>query len=513
MSRGTETPIGPWALQSLDADGIEREVAEGRSVGLLELARDAQWSAPPDIAFSLGRAAEEEQDFEVAERLFERAAESVSGTLRSRAMAHLAHLDYYAGHFAQGLERALRVAEGASGIARLESYLAASVNAIALNRSAASLAHATRARNATQRIRDPIIRADARFRITRQLVHVLVARGQYREAWSEAEAAEQRARGSPIGRLRAVACYLSGYVSQARGDRICLAYYREAAAAWPESSRAFGRWLMYVTALAHRDLGDATLAGVLKQASGIALPWEDPLFERAAGSEPVAKDPEERPLDERPFLLAARGCVALWAGNARAARTDLTSAVIEFERAELHHYRRGASLALAAARLVGGEHRPAAEILAEETPSLVKEEIFRWPWWDRQTTAILGDHARRSSIGVAYWERHFDQRAQAPLTIDQIMRARGLTPQESEVVRTWLATPNLSRAELAGAVHSSEPSVRNHLNRARMKLGCSRERGPEVLRRRIEELIASTPVASLAHKAAGARRATRPRLG
>src|SRR5207302_1909614 len=221
------------------------------------------------LAFSLGRAAEDEQDFAEARRLFERASDLGSPGVRTRAEAHLAYLDYYAGRCEPGFARARAAARSGHGIA-------------------------------------------------------------------------------------------------ARGDPVALTFFREADRHWGGSSRSFGRWLQYVWAVTLRNLGNISGAHNLRLASGIKVPWEEPLFDLAEGSPVTPPDAVNCPTEDMPFRLAARGVVFYAQGRFDEAAHDLRLAIREFERCEFHHERRGAALGLAAVELAAGELPVAETIVRRE---------------------------------------------------------------------------------------------------------------------------------------------------
>lgn len=484
--RATKPLTGRPRLASL----IEAHVCAGRTAATLIplLPAKVEKFAPP-LAFAVGRLAEEAEEFSRARELFERAAVSADPQLRRRATAHLAHLDYYAGAFSIGLERASLAVPGATGIARVETELYASVNAIALNRSALALDCATAAANGLRRVADQAIRTDARFRVGRQLVHVLVARGDYVGAWNEAEGARRSALHVQSERHLALAQYLCGYVALARGNRGCLAHFQESARANSEDGHAFGRWLDYVWASALRDFGDSARACVFWRRSTLSVPWEDPLFILACGNEApfVALEGSS---DERPFRSAMRGVQQILANDSPSAIALLESAAEEFERCGLEHYRRGAALALAAALLRAGHHGRAVGILRVETPGLAKSQAQRWAWSHSVLTRELAAAALAVHLEPSYWRSLARPRAKGA-TVEDVMRARGLTEREISVTLAWLAQPKLGRAAFARGQRLAESSVRNHINAVRRKLGCGIARGPVTVERRLAELTRS----------------------
>lgn len=441
----------------------------------------------PEAAFALGRAFKEEDQFAPAQKLFARAMETSGSQTAARAEAHLAHLDYYGGDFMRGAERALHIARTEVGLARAEGALYASVNLIALNRSSEALSRAIEARNSAQRIPDELLRLDARFRIQRQLVHVYVARGEYRSAESAAEGASAIARRIDSPRHRGFSAYLHGYVAWARGDASALVYLREADREWGGTDRAFGRWLQYVWAMTLRDLGHARAAANLRAASGIQLGWEEPLFEISEGHEVGLPDAQRCPDDERPFRLATRGLLLLLRGQPAPAQEALADAVTEFERCELHHFRRGAALNLAAARIASGVPRSAAALLRSESVELERLAVQRWSWWHPQVAQRLAVFALENGIAANFWRRFATPKAVVP-TYEDILRAIRLTEREVEVALTWLEHSTWGRTKLAAHLRMSEASLRNHLNRLRRKLACGAQRGPRALRARLEEL-------------------------
>jgi DNA-binding CsgD family transcriptional regulator len=489
------TAAAQEASEAALAAEIERAVCSGRSA--LALLEHGASRAQPDlsgaVAFSLGRAAEEEESYAEARALFGRALRD-GGMVAARAQAHLAHLDYYGGRFEVGLDRAESVARAAHGLAACEAHLYASANAIALNRPREALTHARVARNLSQHVRERHLRIDLRFRIARQITHVLVARGQYTEAAAEAETAAAIGRILGAPRHLGYCAYLRGYVLAARGDGLAVTFFRAAARHWGGSSRAFGRWLQYFWAMTLRDLGDIAGARNLRLASGLRLPWEEPLFELADGSAATPPDPTNCPADEVPFRLAARGVVHLAAGRTGAARADLLAATREFERCELHHYRRGAAMALAAAELAAGDAHAAAQRIRLELPALMQLDVRSWPWWHRPLVRRLAEFCLQRGLGATYWRRALEFMGRGGPAFDQILRARDLTEREIEVVRAWLAEPQRSRAALAAALGMGEASVRAHLNSIRRKLDCDSRRGAAAIRTRIAALVGTSPV-------------------
>lgn len=491
----TARPSGDAADRELAA-AIEKAVCLGRSS--LALIEHGAMRTRPELAsalaFSLGRAAEEEEAFAEARELFERAALSDEGGLAARAQAHLAHLDYYGGRFEGGLARAESLIRASRGVEACEAHLYASVNAIALNRPLEAYAHARAARNLSQHVRDPSLRLDLRFRIARQVTHVLVAQGEYTAAASEAETAAAIGRAVASPRHLGFCAYLRGYVKAARGDPLATTLFREADRHWGGSSRAFGRWLQYLWAMTLRDLDDFAGARNLRLASGIRVPWEEPLFELAEGLPASAPDVTSCPADEFPFRLAALGVVFLDAGRFAEAREALATAVREFERCGLHHYRRGAAMALAAANLAAGDASSAAQMVQAELPMLVRYDVRRWPWWHQPAVLRLASFCVQRGLGTGYWPQVLQSVRRAGAALTDMLRARDLTEREIEIVRAWLAEPRKSRADLALTLGIGEASVRAHLNNIRRKLGCDARRGARAIRERIATLVGASAI-------------------
>lgn len=474
-----------------DAIAIERAVCLGNTAAVVQSYAQLVDSPglSPEVAFALGRAFKEEEQFATSEKLFSWASSTPGSQTAARAEAHLAHLDYYRGNFIRGAERALNIAKTEIGLARAEGALYASVNLIALNRSSEALVRAVEARNSAQRVRDELLRLDVAFRVQRQLVHVYVARGEYRAAQSVAEGASMIARRMDGPRHRGFSAYLHGYVAWARGDASALIHFREADREWGGADRAFGRWLQYLWAMTLRDLGHIAGARNLRAASGVKLSWEEPLFEAAEAREVALPDLQRCPRDELPFRLATRGLLLLLRGLPGPAQDSLANAAAEFERCELHHFRRGAALALAAARIADGATRSAAALLRSESVELERLGVQRWPWWHPEVTQRLATFCLRSGIAPNFWRRFTSPKAVVP-THEDILRAFELTAREVEVVGTWLQHPTWDRAKLAAHLGIAEASLRNHLNRARRKLGCATQRGARALRARLDELAA-----------------------
>ena len=469
---------------------IERAICRGESN--LVMLEQAELRAREDLdaalAFSLGRAAEDEQDFAEARRLFERASDLGSPGVRTRAEAHLAYLDYYAGRCEPGFARARAAARSGHGIAAGEAHLYASVNAIALNRALDALDEAHAARNFAVRVRDRDLRHDLRFRIARQLVHVLVQYGDYSAAAAEAETASAIARATGSARQLGLAAYLRGHVCAARGDPVALTFFREADRHWGGSSRSFGRWLQYVWAVTLRNLGNISGAHNLRLASGIKVPWEEPLFDLAEGSPVTPPAAVNCPTEDMPFRLAARGVVFYAQGRFDEAAHDLRLAIREFERCEFHHERRGAALGLAAVELAAGELPVAETIVRREVETLVRQDVRTWPWWYRPAVIRVAKFALTIGVAPGYWRQMVQSADRAEGVLGDVLRARDLTERQIEVVRSWLAEPQLSRADLGSKLGISEASVRAHLNIARRKLGCDARRGAGALRDQISAL-------------------------
>lgn len=370
-------------------------------------------------------------------------------------------------------------------LARVEGNLYRSVNAMGLNRSAEALTAAVTATRLTQRVRLAWLRTDLRFRASRQLVHVLVARASYGEALAEAERASAIARRRGSGRQVALAAYLRGLVRLSRGDRSCLVLFAEADRLWGGVHHAFGRWLRYVRAAALRDHGDPRAAAILRLTTPVRLPWEEALFELALGRAAVP-ELNDRPPDEIPFLNATAGLVLYIRGDLPGARQALASAMEEFDRCELEHYRRGVALTLAAVA-VQEDHREAARRIEAEMPALMRDRVTRWPWWHQPTANRLAAFCLAKGIAVTYWK----DLTREPRTVDQMgetMRGRDLTEREIQVVSTWAANPEWSRSDVARTLGVSEATVRNLLNRARRKLGISGLRGSAALGARLQQL-------------------------
>ena len=463
---------------------VEESVCLGKAAQLLEALADSVLAdLTPERAFAIGRAAEEEERFELAASLFQR-ARAGDDVLRARSAAHLAHLDYYAGRPSKGLRRLEEAASVADPLARAEISLYRSVNLITLNRSRDALEAAITAQNVAQRVRNSTLRRDLRFRVFRQLVHVFVARGEYVAAAAEAEGSYSIARriGSPS--FLALASYLRGFVSAARGDGAAMAHFEVADRSWGGREHAFGRWLAHVWATVLRDRGDPDGANRLRARAGIAVPWEEPLFEIAVGRRPALLDVDHCPADEQPFRLAANGLLLWVAGQPELAERALIDAADEFRRAELRHYERGVNLMLAAA-LSTLEPERAGDILRRETGDVARFDLQRWPWWHPQVVTALSVLASRLDIAPDLWRRRALAR-RGSLGVAQTLEDAGLTAREANVVAEWLGRPGMTRAVLAAHLSISEATVRNHLNSARRKLSCGSRRGVEALIERIE---------------------------
>lgn len=451
-----------------------------------------QGYASPHMALEAGCRVKEFGDFDMAERILETLRRRVTGEVADRAEAHLAHLDYYRGNFEAGRRRAERLTLS-EGVACAEAHLYLSVNLIALNRSGEALRSAVHAMSFAERIREDRTRAATIFRVARQLVHVYVARGSYAEAREAAEAAARIAQDSGQGESRGVAAYLRGLVLAATGDRLAFAQFRLATEAL-DPGAGLGRWLLHVMAGLERNLGRPGEARDLHRASGVSVPWEDPLFRLAEGRECTLPSTTGVPLDELPFRQAAGGVIMFARGDHESSVGPLAMAVEEFARRELVHERRGASLALAAALLSVGDSRRAAELLTEELPALEQHSIQRWSWWHESVPRRLMGFALNARLRPDYWRwlaQTLTSQPQSNAASGVLARA-GLTPTEASVVRGWMARPHASRRCLAQDLGMSDATLRNHINRIRDKLSCDQGRGLPAISRAITALVESS---------------------
>lgn len=330
------------------------------------------------------------------------------------------------------------------------------------------------------------LRADLRFRCARQLVHVLVACAEYVEGAAEAEAAGTAVRALGDRWHLGFAAYLRGFVRAARGHADATLDYVEAERHWAGAYPHLHGWLRVVWATLLRDLGDVAAAELMRPRDHELPSWEGPLFALACGDRPALPDVGAASDDERPFLLATRGLLRLHVGEGADAERDLTEAVLAFDRSGLHHYRRGAALTLAFAYAQQGRRDVAVRSIRQEADGIVAAGLRRWPWWERHLVhenevlfqaAGLPDSVRRD---VTTAERE-------PLSDSTLMRSRGLTEREAQVVRTWIANPHYTREQLATALGIRVSSVRTHLNSVRRKLDLP-GRGPFALRASIDAL-------------------------
>jgi DNA-binding CsgD family transcriptional regulator len=433
------------------------------------------------------RSALEQEDFASARALFMLLADLPESQESFQARAYLAYLDYYRGDFETGRIRALSVPRDAPRIARAEAALYASVNLIALNRSADAMRYAFLARNLGRRLPLKTERTDLCFRAQRQLVHVLVARGDYTSAFAEARAAHELARDGTDSRRRGLAAYLLGVVEAATGDRGALMHLREADRAWGGSSHAFGKWLKYFSAMTMRDQEEPVAADQLRLASGMALVWEEPLFELALGHHPKTLEIDGCPADETPFRLATNGILALVSNEPRRALNDLAAATDEFLRLQLVHHGRGAAMGLAAAYIVVGDMRSAMGLLAEHLGALQRMRVTRWPWWHPPIVRRILRFAQERGLHPGYCSLIATSMRHIQPDTETILRVRDLTGRETAVVLAWLSEPGATRRELAERLEISEATLRNHLNSVRRKLGCDARRGLDGIRSRLAE--------------------------
>lgn len=475
----TEASSTPALFESLLCAGRSGEV-------LRRLVAADPRHLDPVTLFAYGRAALEEEDFDRAGSYLERVADVGADQLARRARAHLAYLDYYRGDFERGEERARAARDGATGIALVEASLYLSVNTIALNASRSALESALTAERTAQRIPEPQ-RSDLRFRILRQLAHVLVARGAYVTAWAIAERAAVIARRTGSDRHLGLAAYLRGYVKSARGEADALLFFSDADRYWGGTHHAFGRWLRFVWATALRDQGDLAGARRLRAASGIRIPWEDAVFDAAENATGVATPVTPR-RDEFPFFQATAGYLHALRNEIEQAGTSLRSAALEFERLELHHYRRGAVLTLAAS-LVKADPREAASLVRAEIAALTSQGIKRWPWWHLTLVRRLARFCIERGLEPAYWRDVMTSFGGKMATRD-LLRAHDLSERELEAIALWIENPAWSRTDLAHKMGVREATIRNLLNRGRRKLSVDSRRGPMALRARLGELAA-----------------------
>ena len=412
-----------------------------------------------------------------------------TATLAARARALLAYVRYYQGDFPLGVsdaDAALDLARW-DGLARAEAHLYASVNLTALNDALRAEEHARKAHDAARNVRPPGLRDDLRFRIARQLTHVLVAAGHYGEGAAQAETAVELARRTRNRRNRGLASYLRAHVAAARGDSSALGYFASAISEWGPNYEGLHRWVRYCVACFLRDAGDAPKAHLYRVASGMRLCWEEPLFD-LADAKPSA-EPTPASEDERPFCLATVGLLRFLGPRPETAEQPFAMAIAAFESGGLHHYRRGAALGLAATYARLGRANLARNIVRDEIIGLERANLLRWPWWHRMVASTLAhidpaaEASRMFQRCLAHGHAHHSQNTDAPGVPE-------LSQREREVIVAWLGHPGFDRPQLARLLGISEASVRNHINRVRRKLGVRARRGPDALRLRLDELRA-----------------------
>ncbi len=416
-------------------------------------------------------------------------------TLAARARALLAYIRYYQGDFPLGVsdaDAALDLARW-DGLARAEAHLYASVNLTALNDAVRAEERARKAHDAARNVRPPGLRDDLRFRIARQLTHVLVAAGHYGEGAAQAETAALLARRTRNRRNRGLASYLRAHVAAARGDSAALGYFASAISEWGPNYEGLHRWVRYCVACFHRDIDDVPKAHMYRVASGMRLTWEEPLFDLAEAR--PSDEPTPASDDERPFCLATTGLLRFLGPRPETAEKPFTMAAATFEAGGLHHYRRGAALGLAATYARLGRMNLARDIVRDEIIGLERANLVRWPWWHRMVASTLA-HTDLGAEAARMFQRCLAQpypphsQGTGPLGVPE------LSQREREVIVAWLRHPGIDRPQLANMLGISEASVRNHINRVRRKLGVRARRGPEALRLRLDELrtISTAPL-------------------
>jgi DNA-binding CsgD family transcriptional regulator len=449
-------------------------------------------SPDPAEALVQARKAIDREDFRTARQLFSWLADLDAPGIRFRARAYLGYLDYYRGSFEKGLERTLAIPGDAPRLARAEAALYASVNLTGLDRIREALRYAVAARNLARRVPEKSERTDLCFRCHRQLVHILVAHGDYTTAFAEARSAQDLARRTNDPRLRAVAAYLLGLVEAATGDPAAVIHFREADLIWGGRTHAFGQWIKYFWAMALRDAGDPQDADRIRAASGVSLRWDEPLFELALGRQPKYLEIDGSPADQVPLRHATNGLIALVAHAPDRAVADLTLAMEELTRLELFHYARGAAMNLAAAHLALGDRRSATELVSAHLGTFERLHVTRWPWWHPPTVRRVLAYAETLGIHTSFASFiALSMRVPEPDT-ETILRVRDLTGRETKVVLAWLSAPSSTRRELAERLGMSEATVRNHLNAVRRKLGCDERRGLAGIRSRLAQAVGSS---------------------
>lgn len=467
-------------------------------------------------------------------RLEERYPEALAAIERARARApsdeqrryldaEEARLSYYLGRFAAGRELGVRLAEGPSDLASARGLIAQSANALALNDGHEAFAAAN---HALLRLRTLRARASEVVDAQVQLTHVLAHMGRHADAVATARSCLTLAREANAADV-ARSEYALGFALSYAGSDEAIDRLLTAEAATRPRAGALWNWILFCIAACLRDRGLLDGAAAFLSRSSVAIRHERSWFAYRTGDLSAALRwllPAVR-ADERPFARTVIAAVRLRRATGRP-HGVVASAVHEFERDGLDHWRWGAMWIQLASAPAAPEQDQRLRVLLDE---LTARDAVSWGFYDPLLTAGVLRRAapalRASGPAAALLSRAEAFGAPRPprevnVLLESLhllnpealvaLRNAGLTHAEMRTIlralQTWLASGEIRRSELAASLGYRESSIRTHFAHIRSKLGIEGRRGFEpILSWLVERELLSPSNASAALRRLAAR--------
>lgn len=407
-----------------------------------------------------------------------------------------ARMAYYQGRFTEGLTAAL-VTIGPADLASARAAVAASVNALALNRGHVALA---RANDALLRMRMLPASRDDMIDAQIQLVHVLSHMGQRADSISSARSTLVLARRGSSERSRIRAEYALGFALVFAGEQQAIAQFLTAERLARENGGTLWHWIVFCLAMSLRDLGEISTSRSFLCQSQVALRHERAWWSIRAGEFETVRTWLRPPFppDERPYM---RVIVAALHRRRRSSKSNgrgtgmraALAAARDFERGGLHHWRWGALWLAAADSTAPLSQR--TEIADEAVSTLSEQGSTHWGFFDPD---LALPWIRRLRPQSPLRERLESMRARqrspgsealpeglTVLNPDAVLALidAGLSPSEIKtliyLIERWLGGMRMRRAALASEFGLADGTLRVRINRIRTKLGIQRTRGVE----------------------------------